>query len=381
MIKSYFHWNHDLTTGISSIDLQHRKLIDIINDVLRLCFNNDLIDEKKIAEVYKNLSLYVVEHFASEEQIMKDSFVDLRHFNEHVRVHAEFKETVNQLFLDHTALINPDRLGEVAEFLIRWLAYHILSMDKSLTRQIGSIQNEGISPKEAYEREAEFVESSSEPLLKALRALFYLVTEKNNALNKANDALEEKVKERTISLMEANKKLEQYSMQDELTGLPNRRYAFAEIEKLINNRKRYGSVFSLLFIDVDKFKSVNDNYGHEYGDKVLKWIATFLRAHLRNTDIPCRLGGDEFLIICSHCNAENAMKLGIKLSEASSVYTRDEIDNCWEPSISIGVAEIDNTCETVNDILKKADQAMYNSKKQGGGIVTLGETFPGTNLI
>jgi diguanylate cyclase (GGDEF)-like protein/hemerythrin-like metal-binding protein len=373
MIKSYFQWNHDLTTGISSIDLQHKKLIDIINDVLQLCFNNDLIDEKKITEIYKNLSLYVVEHFSSEEKIMKDFFVDSRHFDEHVRVHAEFKETVNQLFLEHEALINPDRLGEVAEFLIRWLAYHILSMDKSLTRQISLIQNEGISAEKAYEREKEFVETSSEPLLKALRALFYLVTEKNNALNKANSELEEKVRVRTASLMEANKKLEEYSMQDELTGLPNRRYAFAEIEQLINNWKRYDGVFSILFIDVDKFKAVNDNYGHEYGDKVLKWIATFLRSQLRNTDIPCRLGGDEFLIICSHCNAENAMKLGIKISEASRVYSRQEIDNCWEPSISIGVAEIDHSCETVNDILKKADHAMYSSKNQGGGVVTLAE--------
>jgi len=277
-----------------------------------------------------------------------------------------FKTTINTKDIE----IYP---GEVAEFLIRWLAYHILSMDKSLTRQIGLIQNEGVSPEEAYERENEFVETSSEPLLKALRALFYLVTEKNNALNKANDELEEKVRERTLSLVEANKKLEEYSMQDELTGLPNRRYAFAEIEHLINNWRRYGGVFSLLFIDVDKFKAVNDNFGHEYGDKVLKWMATFLKAHLRNTDIPCRLGGDEFLIISSHCNAENAMKLGIKISKASSVYSRQEIENSWEPSLSIGVAEIDLTCKTVNDILKKADQAMYNSKKQGGGLVTLAE--------
>lgn len=373
MVESYFQWNNDLTTGISSIDLQHRNLIDIINDVLQLCFNSDLIDKTKVLEIYKNLSLYVVEHFTSEQQIMKEFFVDARHFGEHVRVHIEFKKTVDKLFSDHEALINPDTLGEVAEFLIRWLAYHILSMDKSLTRQIGLIQNEGASPEEAYEREKEFVETSSEPLLKALRALFYLVTEKNNALNKANDELEEKVRERTNSLVEANKKLEEYSMQDELTGLPNRRYAFAEIEQLINNWKRYGGVFSLLFIDVDKFKAVNDNFGHEYGDKVLKWMATFLKAHLRNTDIPCRLGGDEFLIICSHCNAENAMKLGNKISQASSVYSRQEIANSWEPSLSIGVAEIDLTCETVNDILKKADHAMYESKKQGGGLVTLAD--------
>ena len=89
-------------------------------------------------------------------------------------------------------------------------------------------------------------------------------------------------------------------MQDELTGLFNRRYAINAIDQLIGNWKRYGATFSVLFIDVDKFKSVNDNYVHEYGDRVLKWVANFFKNNIRETDIACRLGGDEFLIICNY---------------------------------------------------------------------------------
>ncbi len=373
MVNAYFQWNTNLVTGISSIDRQHQNLIEIINNVLQLCFNNKRIDIDNIAEIYNSLSTYVDEHFATEAQLMIQFKVDSRHQEEHIRLHKEFNQSIKSLFSDHSILMEPEKLGDIAEFLIRWLAYHILSTDKSLTRQINLIQKEGISPEVAYDTESEFIESSSEPLLIALRALFYLVTEKNNDLSKANADLEEKVRMRTIELLEANKRLEQYSMHDELTGLPNRRYAIGEIDQLLNNWKRYGKVFSLLYIDVDKFKAVNDNYGHEYGDKVLKWIAVFLRAHLRNTDIPCRLGGDEFLVICSHCDAESAMKLSLKLNAASKEYALEELSNCWKPSLSIGVAEIDTTCDTVNDILKKADRGMYLSKSHGGNLVSLAE--------
>lgn len=371
MENSYFKWDDDLETGINSIDDQHRGLIEIINNILQLCFSNEKIDENLIEETYENLSLYVEEHFKSEEQLMIDNLVDSRHVNSHFNIHAEFEKTIKQFFSDISLLVNPDKLGEIGEFLIRWLAYHILNVDKSLVRQINAINQDKISPNDAYEQEQNFIEISTEPLLKALRSLFYLVAKKNKALSKANAELEEKVQLRTNELLEANKRLKSVSMEDELTGLPNRRYAIIEIEQLINSCRRYGGTFSLLYIDVDKFKVVNDSYGHEYGDKVLKWIADFLRTNLRKSDIPCRLGGDEFVVICSNCDAKNAMEIGIKLNEKCKVCNLDELVNYWNPSLSIGVAEIDNNCKTVSDILKKADSAMYLSKKEGGGLVIL----------
>ena len=304
---------------------------------------------------------------------MIDLGIDPRHKDVHLRVHLEFKDTVKQYFSDLSSLEKPEKLGEVIEFLIRWLAYHILNMDKSLVRQINYIKINNESASDAYEKEQTLIETSTEPLLKALKALFYLVSEKNKDLERLNNELEEKVQLRTEELQQAYEKLIQISMQDELTGLFNRRYAVNEIDQLIGNWKRYGVTFSVLFIDVDKFKSVNDNYGHEYGDRVLKWIADFLKNNIRKTDIACRLGGDEFLVICNYCNAENAICLAKKLNLVMKKHIQDENMHYWEPSISIGVAEIDDICQTSSEVLNKADVAMYIAKNNGGDSVNLAE--------
>lgn len=244
-------------------------------------------------------------------------------------------------------------------------------MDKSAVRQMNYISEDGVSPLAAYEKEESLVEISTEPLLKALKALFYIVSEKNKQLEQKNIELEEKVKERTSELEKLNLVLSELSLKDELTGLANRRYAVLEIDKLINNWKLYGTVFSILFIDVDKFKAVNDNYGHEHGDQVLKWIADFLEKNIRKTDVLCRLGGDEFIVICIHCNKECSMELTRKINDSSKVLTENEKLSFWEPSFSIGVAEIDESIENSSDILTNADVAMYNSKKSGGGECSL----------
>ena len=374
MRKTYFQWDSDLKTGMKSIDDQHQGLVEIINETLQMCFNNQKISESRIKEIYSKLTLYVIEHFENEENLINFYKIDTRHKDVHHEAHMDFKNNVSQLFSDISLLTDVDKFGEVIEFLIRWLAYHILNMDKSLVRQIDLIQDENISPQNAYEKEQQLVESSSEPLLKALRALFYLVSEKNKELTKINSELEEKVKQRTESLLKANEKLEQISVRDELTGLFNRRYAMYEIEHMIGNYKRYNKTFSLLYIDLDKFKSVNDNYGHEIGDRVLVWIAKYLESCVRKTDIVCRLGGDEFLIICDFSSEENALNLGSKLNKEFENYNNDQIFKYWKPSLSIGVGEIDCVCQTVTDILKKADEAMYKAKIEGGGRAALSRT-------
>ena len=121
------------------------------------------------------------------------------------------------------------------------------------------------------------VESNTEPLLKALKALYNLVSEKNKELEQKNKELEEKVINRTKELTDANTKLEKLSLVDELTGLYNRRFVIMEIEKQIYNWNRYKVHFSLIYVDADKFKGVNDNFGHEKGDFVLKWVADFFK--------------------------------------------------------------------------------------------------------
>ena len=166
--------------------------------------------------------------------------------------------------------------------------------------------------------------------------------------------------------MAANEKLEKISVIDELTKLNNRRFFMSELEKKIYNWQRYQEPFSLIYLDADKFKSVNDNYGHDIGDYVLKWISNFLQHNIRKTDIACRLGGDEFVVICQRCGRNEAIHVGKKIYVKCKNENNEEIVKYWKPSLSIGIASVDESIHSVEDIVKRADSAMYQSKKLGG---------------
>ena len=176
------------------------------------------------------------------------------------------------------------------------------------------------------------------------------------------------VKERTADLVILNKKLKNLSLVDDLTGLYNRRFAVAEIEQLIYNWERYQTPFSLVYLDVDKFKEVNDIFGHEKGDMILKWIGNYLKKSVRKTDKVCRIGGDEFIIICTHYNAMNTKKIAEKLIQGYQVENKEisEVKKYWKPSLSVGVAIVDKSIHEVDDILMKADGEMYKAKQAGG---------------
>ena len=192
------------------------------------------------------------------------------------------------------------------------------------------------------------------------------MSEKNKQLELQKMELENTVKIRTNELTKANERLEKISVIDELTGLHNRRFFMTEIEHLMYKWERYQEPFSLIYLDADKFKFVNDNFGHDKGDIVLKWISKFLKNNIRKSNIACRLGGDEFVIICEHCTIQDATNIGNKLIIEYKKEMSTEIIEFWKPSFSIGIASVDNSIKSVEEILKRADSAMYISKKNGG---------------
>ncbi len=370
MSNNFFKWDEDFNTGNSQIDSQHFALVEMINELLELSVNNAIIELEIINDISSKLSEYVKMHFSTEDALMEKYEIDQRHLSEHRQCHKEFVSQITNQFSDSIKLQNPKNINDIVEYLIRWLAYHILSTDKSLVRQLNYIINDKMSPLDAFEKENRITESSAEPFLKALKVLYLLVSRKNKEIESKNKELEEKVKLRTSELSEANEKLSHMLFRDVLTGLPNRRFVMDEIEKLISNWERYEVHFSILFIDVDKFKAVNDNYGHENGDKVLKWIANFIKSNIRETDIACRLSGDEFIIICSNTTEDGALSIGKKLNLLCKKEWSENLE-FWKPSLSIGISTITNKVSNSNELLKAADSAMYRSKTKGGGITSL----------
>ena len=112
-----------------------------------------------------------------------------------------------------------------------------------------------------------------------------------------NQTLEARVAERTLALSQMNERLENMAMTDVLTNLPNRRHAMRVLEQEWQNTLKNGTLLTCMMIDADGFKTINDRFGHDAGDEVLRQLARCLTQSVRNDDVVCRLGGDEFLIL------------------------------------------------------------------------------------
>ncbi|WP_163329482.1 diguanylate cyclase [Desulfurobacterium thermolithotrophum] len=172
-----------------------------------------------------------------------------------------------------------------------------------------------------------------------------------------------------LSIQEKKKLLKDKAYKDILTDLYRRELVKELIEKEFHRSKRYGYHFSILMIDIDDFKKINDTYGHLLGDKVLKKVAEIIKKELRKSDIPIRYGGEEFLIILPHTDLEAAKKVADRIRRAVE---EAEIDGI-KTSVSIGVAD-NSLSRKLEDIIKKADQALYTAKRMGKNKVVVATT-------
>ncbi len=180
---------------------------------------------------------------------------------------------------------------------------------------------------------------------------------------KLNKTLENKVNQRTKELREANKKLLEISTTDYLTNLSNRRYFFEMGNKTFHLAKREKSKFSIICIDIDFFKHINDTYGHNIGDEVLKYIANKMSKSIRKSDIVARTGGEEFTILLNNTDENSAFILAEKLrtSVENSVYKTDDL--MIQVTISLGISELRQEDEDLDSIISRADRALYIAKK------------------
>lgn len=167
-----------------------------------------------------------------------------------------------------------------------------------------------------------------------------------------------------IYMCEFQKNLHQLAHYDQLTGLLNRSLFLDRLENAIHHCNRYQQNCSLLYIDVDNFKVVNDCYGHEAGDRLLQTIAERIKTNCRNTDSAARLGGDEFAILISRVDKDKANKTAAKLLEKVSEPV--ELDaQTLHVSLSIGIAHYPDTAGDMQELMEQADQAMYRAKEGG----------------
>ncbi len=155
--------------------------------------------------------------------------------------------------------------------------------------------------------------------------------------------------------------LAEMSIRDELTGLFNRRYFNRVLSMEIERAKRYGQKLSLILYDIDHFKRVNDTYGHQVGDSVLKELSQLVKSNLRNVDYVFRIGGEEFAIILAGTDLKGAVAVAEKLRKRVSEH---EFQTVGKVTISLGVTAF-NPHDTFESLLKRADDALYMAKRNG----------------
>ena len=158
------------------------------------------------------------------------------------------------------------------------------------------------------------------------------------------------------------KQTEQMAMVDVLTGLFNRRYMDTMLKKECTRCARYGKLFSVCILDIDNFKSINDIRGHQFGDTVLRELGDLLKTTIREEDIACRYGGEEFLIIIPETDSAGALTLGNRLREglkSSEFFVSNGI------TFSAGTATWDENAHDLDGLVRAADMALYQAKYSG----------------
>ena len=166
-------------------------------------------------------------------------------------------------------------------------------------------------------------------------------------------------------------RLEQLATVDQLTGLYNYRMYHSILNGEIARAQRYGHPLSVLLLDIDHFKRVNDNYGHVIGDRVLERLGLLLRESVRSENSVCRYGGEEFAIIVPELGAEAASEMAERLREIVEQTNFDSgRDHKVQITVSIGVAAFPESAGTVEQLTKAADTALYAAKKQGRNCVS-----------
>ncbi|MGE3313794.1 MAG: diguanylate cyclase [Planctomycetaceae bacterium] len=176
----------------------------------------------------------------------------------------------------------------------------------------------------------------------------------------------ERIDKMTAELAIANRRLELDALTDVLTGLPNRRYLVERLSHDWAMARRSGQPLTCMVLDIDHFKRINDTFGHDVGDRVLERVAEILKTCIRGTDVVCRYGGEEFVVVGADSDLESSMKCAERLRHAVETEATAAFPQLERPiTVSIGVALRNESTRTPEMLLKAADEALYMAKQSG----------------
>ncbi|MCK4705201.1 MAG: GGDEF domain-containing protein, partial [Gammaproteobacteria bacterium] len=213
--------------------------------------------------------------------------------------------------------------------------------------------------------------ASVDGMIMAFALLIFIVFMSNIGLQLHKDAINTLAL--NYELVVSNEKLEQLTRTDVLTGLNNRRSLFEKGGIILTSAQRYGNSLSVVMLDIDNFKSINDTYGHATGDEVLKAVASTLSQGVRDSDFAGRVGGEEFAVILQETNLTSAQGLIERLRAAVELTNIHIESQDISVTASFGIAQFEADNDDFDKLLSRADVALYQAKEGGRNQVIINE--------
>lgn len=268
-------------------------------------------------------------------------------------------------------------IGIVAVFLLlgtlmaRWIGAPLHALSVAARRIQARVPDAAFPPERGYREARE--------LTLALRGLVDDLTTRERELTEMAAGLEQRVRERTLALSEANAQLEVLAMTDALTGLANRRHFGDQLAREATRAAETGRPLSLITLDIDRFKAINDQHGHPAGDAVLRRVALLLEEQVRASDLLARVGGEEFAVLAVDTGLMEASQLAERLRAAIENTGPIAVGRAAIPvTISLGVVarriQGGELARAPERLLAAADDALYRAKRNGRNRV---EVAPG----
>lgn len=356
-----FPWNDNFNTGIKQIDEQHQVIVSLLN---KLANHLTQDEELEIENTFNELAKYADFHFKCEEAIWKNHITNKELIDSHEHSHNSFLPEVLAIKENNQDKSYTEVIEEILLFLIRWLAFHIVDEDKRLALIIESL-NSGKELSEAMYVTDDIMSNAMRELITTVLTMYDSLSLKTINLLRERKARIRAEKE----LQGINKKLEELAITDQLTQLYNRRHFDDMFEREIKKSQRNKSVISILLIDIDYFKKINDTYGHLYGDKVLCNVANCLKAVFkRPNDCVFRVGGEEFTVLITNENLDCVLSIIQILQQSIAELNIENKGSLVSEFLTISgglVSKIPSQDDTMDSLMKQADEKLYDAKASG----------------
>ncbi|BAF69664.1 sensor domain-containing diguanylate cyclase [Nitratiruptor sp. SB155-2] len=349
--------------GVVSIDTALDKILNKLNENENLSSLSNIILKKNGTIIVCNNRLAIGGNFfdkyhVNKKRLQKKSGYFTYEQNGHKR-YAFFKkldklEWILVTSVDAHEIFLPIFLKTVAILLIVSLFSIILGLyfsqlfSSEIVMALNTIQNNIYA----------MLEGKPEKIKKRKLTLDEFDEIEKNIEKLTNDALLRKNSE----LHKLNMLLREMALKDALTGLYNRYKMIEDIEHQIARYKRYKEPFCLIMLDIDHFKQINDTYGHDIGDKVLKESAKILHTVIRSSDVAARWGGEEFMILCPNTHLKEGVAIANRLKDA---FEKHNFGIDRRVTVSAGVVEYRNENEDMKTVLKRVDERLYQAKRAG----------------